>query len=169
MADEKKPEAAPEKTHSVEDLKRMAHDYAVPVSDGTLSEIGKDLTPEKAKAFEEYIKTAAQGLYPTLAPQIKAGIPTAYLLDPYRQVAKQMLGEDHEPNFQTDPASSAALTGGTDPNTGRPAPMSLDQWRGHLQTHPSFNYDASPQAQQTAQGALSGLMSAMNEPAQAGQ
>lgn len=152
-----------ETTPTIEDLKRMAHDYAVPMSEGTMAEIAKDLTPEKAKAFEEYIKTAAQGLYPTLAPQIKAGIPTAYLLDPYRQVAKQVLGDDHEPNFQSDPASMAALSGNVDPATGRPAPMSLDQWRGHLQSHPSFNYGATPQAQQTAQNALSGLMAAMNE------
>ena len=159
MADEK----PTEKTHSVEDLKRMAHDYAVPMSQGTLDEIAGDLTPAKVKAFEEYIKTVAQGLYPTLAPQIKAGIPTAYLLDPYRQVAKQMLGENHEPNFQSDPASMAALTGGSDPATGRPAPMSLDQWKGHLQTHPAFGYDSTPQAQQTAQNALSEMMAAMNE------
>lgn len=166
MADEKKTEKAPEKTPTLEDLKRMAHDYAVPMSDGTMSEIAKDLTPEKAKAFEEYIKTAAQGLYPTLAPQIKAGIPTAYLLDPYRQVAKQMLGDQHEPDFVGDPASAAALSGNVDPATGRPAPMSLDQWKGHLQSHPSFGYDSSPQAVQTAQNALDGFMGAMNEGAQ---
>lgn len=145
MAEETSTEKAPT---TVEDLKRIAHDYAVPVSDGTLKKIAGegDVDPKKAQAFEDYVKMAAKGLYPTLAKQIDAGIPTAYLLDPYRQVAKQMLGEDHEPDFQADPKATAALTGGTDPATGRPAPMSLDQWKGHIQTHPGFGWDNTPAA-----------------------
>jgi len=164
MADDKKP-TEPAKAPTIADLKSMAHDYAVPMSQGTLEKIAGDgLTPEKAKAFEEYIKTAAQGLYPTLAPQIKAGIPTAYLLDPYRQVAKQMLGEDQEPDFMTDPKASAALTGGMDPATGRPAPMSLDQWKGHIKTHPGFGYDQTPQAHEEASNAVQGMLAQMGQP-----
>jgi len=164
MAEDNK-QATPEKMHTVADLKSMAHDYAVPMSDGTLEKIAQDgLTPEKVKAFEEYIKTTAQGLYPTLAPQIKAGIPTAYLIDPYRQVAKQMLGEDHEPDFTTDPKASAALSGGVDPATGRPSPMSLDQWKGHIKTTPGFGYDQTPQAQETAQSAVRGMLAEMGQP-----
>ena len=88
MPDEKPTE---EKLMTLADMKKMAHDYHVPMSDGTLESLSKDMTPEKAKAFEDHIKVTAQGLYPTLAPQIKAGIPTATLLDPYRQLGKQML------------------------------------------------------------------------------
>lgn len=167
MADEKAVE--PQKQMSTADLKQMAHDYAVPMSEGTLAELAKDMTPEKAAAFEQYIKTTAQGLYPTLAPQIKAGIPTAYLLDPYRQVAKQMLGEDHEPDFMTDPKSSAALTGGSDPATGRPAPMSLDQWKSHLMTHPGFGWNKTPAANEMAQSAIQGIMEQMNQTPQGAQ
>lgn len=162
MAEEKK--KTEEKQMTAEDLKRMAHDYAVPMSDGTMAEIAKDLTPEKAKAFELYIKTAAQGLYPTLAPQIKAGIPTAYLLDPYRQIAKQMLGDHFEPNFAADPKSTAALTGAMDPETGRPAPMSLDQWKGHLRSHPGFAYGETPAAHEEAGAVLGGLAQEMGLP-----
>jgi hypothetical protein len=145
MEEQKKTEEKPV------DLKQIAELYHVPMSEQSLAEVGKDMTPEKAKAFEEYIKMQAQGLYPTLAPQIKAGIPTGYLLEPYRQVAKQKLGEAFEPNFQTDPAAIAALSGGTDPASGRPAPMSLDQWKQHLMTEPSFGYDKTPEAVQRAQ------------------
>lgn len=151
------------KAPTVADLKQMAHDYAVPMSEGTLKEIGADLTPEKAKAFEDYIKTAAQGLYPTLAPQIKAGIPTAYLLDPYRQVGKQVLGDNFEPNFQSDPKSRAALSGGRDPSTGRPVPMSLDEWQGHLRSHPGFGFTQTPQAQEIAANALQGMQQEMGQ------
>jgi hypothetical protein len=101
MSDEMKPtEQAPlevesEKTPAdhLETLKDLAHNYHVPMSDETLKAIAdKGVDPKKMQAFEEYLKTAAQGLYPTLAPQIAAGIPTGYLLDPYRQLGKQVLG-----------------------------------------------------------------------------
>jgi hypothetical protein len=166
MADENTPiDPMAMAMQGIDHLKSLAHDYAVPMSHGTLQQIAGDaLAPEKVKAFEEYIKTAAQGLYPTLAPQIKAGIPTAYLLDPYRQVAKQVLGEDHEPDFMGDPKSSAALSGGMDPATGRPAPMSLDQWKGHLMSHPGFGYDQTQQAQETIANALQGMFAQMSQP-----
>jgi len=146
------------------DLRQMADLYHVPVSDETLKGIaGENLTPEKAQAFEEYIKTAAQGLFPTLAPQIKAGIPTAYLLDPYKQVAKQTLGQQYEPDFVGDPAASAALQGNTDPTTGRPAPMTLDQWKGHLRTDPRFGWDSTPQAIGQAHQVIQALHEGFNK------
>ena len=161
MDSDKKTAKPEEKTMSLKDMKQLAHDYAVPMSEGTLSKIAEDMTPDKAKAFEDYIKTAAQGLYPTLATQIKAGIPTAYLLDPYRQVSKQMLGEDFEPDFQGDPKSVAALGGGVDPTTGRPAPMSLDQWRSHIKSHPGFGWDQTPAAADEVSNLMNGLQGAM--------
>jgi hypothetical protein len=164
LAEETKaPEA---KSMTSADMKQLAHDYAVPMSEGTLKQIAEDMTPQKAKAFEEYLKTTAQGLYPTLAPQIEAGIKTAYLLDPYRQVAKQMLGEDHEPNFMTDPKSSAALNGGHDPKTGRPVPMSLDEWKGHIQSHPAFGWDKTPAAHEQVNNVMQQLEQAMSGQAQ---
>jgi len=140
-------ETKPENKMTVQDFARMAELYHVPMSKGTLEQIaGEEITPERAKSFEEYIKTAAMGLYPTLAKQIASGIPTSYLLDPYRQIAKQKLGEDYEPNFQSDPKATAALTGGIDPQTNRPAPMSLEQWKQHLMNEPGFGYQYTPEA-----------------------
>src|ERR1700691_3431469 len=96
------------------DLQQMANDYHVPMTTATIDSIvgdKKEISPEKAQAFEEYVKRQAQGLYPTLAPQIAAGLKTSDLLEPYRQVAKQVMGEDFEPNFQSDPRMQAALQG----------------------------------------------------------
>jgi len=170
MTEDKKPAEKVEPEMTVADLKKMVHDYAIPMSDTTMDDITKGgLTPEKAKAFEDYVKTAAQGLYPTLAPQIKAGIPTAYLLDPYRQIAKQMLGGDHEPNFMSDPKASAALSGGSDPATGRPAPMSLDQWKGHIRSHPGFNWQETPAAHEQASAAIQDIGREMGMPEGMGQ
>jgi len=122
-------------------FEQMAHSYQVPMSKDAIRQIvGDGADQSKSKAFEEYLKTSAQGLYPSLAPQIAAGIPTAYLLDPYRQSAKQILGEAFEPDFLNDPKSTAALVGGRDEKTGRPVPMSLDAWRDHIRSEPGFGW-----------------------------
>jgi hypothetical protein len=128
------------------EMKQMLHDYQVPMSEGTLSSIVGEggVDQAKANAFQEYVKTAAQGLYPTFAPQIKAGIPTAFLLDPYRQVGKQILGEGFEPDFVGNTLHAKAHNGGVDPATGRPAPMSLDAWAKYLKTESSFGWQNTP-------------------------
>jgi hypothetical protein len=169
MADKPLAEETPvaEKPMTMADMKQLAHDYAVPMSEGTLKQISEDMTPAKARAFEDYVKTTAMGLYPTLAPQIQAGIKTAYLLDPYRQVAKQMLGEDAEPNFMSDPKASAALSGGHDPKTGRPVPMSLDEWKGHIRSHPGFGWDKTPAAYEQVDNIVQQLQAAMAGQSQA--
>lgn len=146
------------KVASAADLVQLAQNYQVPMSDGTVKEIaGEGASPEKAAALEQYLKTSAAGLYPTLAAQINAGIPTAHLLDPYRQVGKSVLGEDYEPDFIGNPRDSQALTGGFDPQTKRPAPMSLDQWKSTLMTDLRFRYDLTPHAIAAAQYAVQQL------------
>jgi len=150
------PEAKP---MGMAEMKQMLHDYQVPMSEETLKGIAGEgaVEPAKAKAFEEYVKTAAQGLYPTFAPQIKAGIPTAYLLDPYRQVGKQVLGEEFEPDFMGNTIHAKALNGNMDQATGRPAPMSLDQWKDHLKTEPSFGWSNTQDGIQSRQSVLQAI------------
>lgn len=158
------PTDKPEEQVTPEQLKKMAEEYAVPMSDGTFAKMTENLTPEKAAAFEEYVKNAAMGLYPTFAKQIKAGIPTSALLDPYRQVGKQVLGENFEPDFVGDPKSADALQGATDPETGRPAPMSLNQWKTHLMKHPGFGWDKTPQAHEKVAQIREALQQGFNSP-----
>jgi len=149
----------------MEAMKQMLHDYQVPMSEETLKGIAGEgpVEPSKASAFENYVKTAAQGLYPTFAPQIKAGIPTAYLLDPYRQVAKQVLGEQFEPDFMGNSQHAKALSGNIDPATGRPAPMSLDQWRSHLKSEPSFGWANTPDGIDAHRSVLRVIHQAFNQ------
>jgi len=134
------------------DMKKMVEDHQIPMSESSLAEMSKDMTPEKGKAFEEYVRNTAMGLYPTMATQIKAGIPVKHLIEPYRQVAKQMLGDQAELDFAGDPKASAALTGGFDPATQRPAPMSLNQWKAHIQSHPGFNWEQTPNGRDWSAG-----------------
>lgn len=148
-------------------LKEMAARYMVPMSEGTIKEIAGEgnVEPSRAKAFEEYLKTTAKGLYPSFASHIDSGIPTANLLDPYRQVGKQMLGENFEPDFVNDPKSAAALRGGSDPKTGAPVPMTLDQWRQHIKQEDSFGWGYTSEAHATVNTMLSTLKSALEAPA----
>jgi hypothetical protein len=147
---------------TVKDLAEMAHMYHVPVSRGTLEDLAEPdgtIEPKKAAAFEQYIITMAQGLFPTFAPQIAAGIPTAHLTEPYRQVAKMTLGDHVEPDFIGDPKWGQAMTGGRDPKTGRPVPMGLDEWKSHMMKNREYGYEFTPQSHQQ----VAKMMDTMNQ------
>jgi hypothetical protein len=150
-----KPEA--EKTYTGKDVQDLFASFMVPMSKEAINNLSADLTPEKFTALEDYAKTTAMGLYPTLAKQIQSGIPVHHLMEPYRQVGKQMLGEQFEPDFVGDPKSSMALSGGSDAETGRPAPMSLDQWRAHLVNERSFGWEFTPAAHEASQKVIDAI------------
>lgn len=162
----------PEKVSSPAQLAKQAKEFAdmhlVPMSEGSMKTVTAGMDETKLQAFQEYIKTTAQGLYPTFAKQIAAGIPTAHLVEPYRQVGKQMLGEDFNPDFIADPKSAMALTGGMDPNTERPAPMSLQQWKQHIINHDDFGYAYTPAAHQTANQIIEALNKGFSQPPSGG-
>lgn len=140
------PTKAPEHKGAEGEIEKIADDYVIPMSDGAIKSWAK-AGPEE---FKKYAEQVAQGMYPNFAAQIAAGIPTRILLDPYIQVAQQVLGPVmSEPNW-SDPKWSAALQGGIDPKTNRPIPMTLDEWRKHLMTHPGHGWDKSPQAHERA-------------------
>ncbi len=128
------------------EIEKVAKDFVIPISDEALKEWAK-AGPEEYKKYAEQI---AEGMYPTFAAQIAQGIPTKILLDPYVEVAKQTLGPMMgEPNW-SDPKWSAALQGGIDPKNGRRIPMTLDEWRAHLMSHPGHGWDKTPQAHEKA-------------------
>jgi len=122
----------------------LAHDYMIPMSEESLTEwvhhmVQEKATPEEAeKTFKPYAQQIAAALYPNFAEQIKKGVPVKTLVTPYSEVAKSMLGNDAQPDFQ-QPQWSAALDGGRDAD-GKPAPMAMQDWKKHIATHPSFGY-----------------------------
>ena len=159
------PAEKPAEPMTLKDLIQMAEDYHVPMTRKAVESIvgdEKEIPPAKAAAFEDYVKRQAQGLFPGMAPQIQAGMKTSDLLEPYRQVGKQVLGDSYEPNFQTNPHDRAALQGAQDA-TGHPTPMSLDQWQAHLKSDPAYNYSSTEKGRaETAdmkQRILAGLQS----------
>ena len=148
-------------TGKVGQIEKIADDYVIPLSDQAMNEWAKSSDP---KAFKAYAEQVACGMYPTFAPQIQAGLVTRVLLDPYIQVAQQVLGPVmNEPNW-SDPKWSAALQGGMDPKTGRPVPMQLDEWRKFLMQHPGHGWDKTPQAMERAQQFAQVLNQGFNTP-----
>lgn len=150
----------PAKAMAVKDVAKLAEEYMVPFSAQAIRSLFKGqqkITPEQAAGFEAYIKLCATGLYPQLAPQINQGLKTAYLLDPYRQAAKMVLGQNFEPNFETDPQVRTVLAGQVDPVTNRARMMTIDEWTQYLKTNPAFGWAQTPQGQQAQQQVLSGI------------
>lgn len=133
-----------------EELQKIINDYVVPMSFEALDQWSSNLGGKDSQPFKDYVVQVASGMYPTLAPQLKMGIPTRALLDPYIQVASEVLGPQmSDPNW-SDPKWAAALQGGLDPKTGHPTPMPLDQWRKFLTQDPSHGWDKTEQAHSIA-------------------
>jgi hypothetical protein len=161
------PLAPPAKPLNAKDVAKTATEYMVPFSAQAIRHLldGKtEVPPEKAAAFEMYLKQAASGLYPQLASQINSGLKTAYLLDPYRQAAKQVLGQQFEPNFQTDAKSRAVFSGQTDPVSQRPRMMTIAEWTQYLKTNPAFGWAQTPQGQAAQQQVLQSIGQGFNQP-----
>lgn len=156
----------------VSSMQTIADDYQIPGSAGALTSqaqqylnAGLDTTQAEAN-FKQAAQAQAAGLYPTFAPQIQAGVTTKTLLDPYAAMAAQVLGygttaegtsgsasaadvSDAEASLGINWASpkwSVALSGGTNPANGGPAPMSLDQWRQTLINNPSYGWQNTDDA-----------------------
>lgn len=179
------PTPEPAKPPTLADAQKLVAQYHVPMHDDVLKNLVGDLAsmPEQnvsretsgasretqagvapphpgMAALENYLKQVSSGLYPGFASSIEAGMKPAYLLEPYRQVAKQVLGPDFEPNFHSDPKMRAALQGARDAQ-GRPTPMSLDDWMTHLKSDPGIGYMATAQGQQEMADAKMRIVKAM--------
>jgi hypothetical protein len=157
----------PAKPLNAKAVAKLAAEYMVPFSGQAIRHLldgQTEVPPEKAAAFEAYLVQAASGLYPQLASQIASGLKTAYLLDPYRQAAKQVLGVNFEPNFQTDSNARAVFTGQTDPVTTRPRMMTIPEWESYLKQNPAFGWSQTPQGQAAQQQVLQAVGQGFNTP-----
>ena len=139
--------------HGLGALEELVQQYHVPYGKEALMGMADDqyrVHPNHLKAFEEHLSNVSQGLFPTLAKQIKAGIKPAHLLEPYRQVAKSVMQDQNlEPDFIADPKWAHALHGGTHPETGAPTPMPLHDWKTKLQSDPQYGYAGTPMGKES--------------------
>ncbi len=116
-------------------------------------------------AATETFQQQAAGLYPTLAPQIKAGNTVQNLVAPYFNVAESYTGVPSS-TMMADQQSggpskwSSFLQGGTDPSTGAPAMQTLDQWKKTLMTDPKYGFQKTQGAQDMAEQMSSAILNA---------
>jgi hypothetical protein len=131
---------------------------------------GGDATGTSAatSSFKQWIQNQAASMFPTLAPQIAQGVSTKTLIDPYASQLAMLLGygnvggsgQPSQANVAdatqslginwSDPKYNRFLTGGVNPETGKSAPMSLDQARQIIITDPQYNWGNTSMAQNLA-------------------
>lgn len=114
--------------------------------------------------MHHYFRETAKGLYPSWRAHIDAGIAPAHMIEPYRQILKQMLG----PNAELDLSNhdhSAIFRGQVDPKTKMHTLMSHDEWRAHVAQTPSFRYAYTRHAHERAQSFLAALHASFGQPA----
>ncbi len=121
-------------------LKQVAADYLIPVSDPTLLKwtqdvLGGDIDLE---SFRAYAQQQAKSLFPGLAAAIDRGVTVAQYTNPYREVAARTLETDPEQiDLMSDPRFSQALFQ-TDPKTGEHRAMNLANWGTYLRGLPEY-------------------------------
>lgn len=142
---------------SLDQLKAMAHEYGVPLSDSTLTKWVDDMVAnnKSAQDFSSYIIKQAQSLYPTIGGQIDADHTTKQYLDPYYQIASQTLDKPVTSFDLMDPRWNKAINT-VDPATGKRGPMALSDWTTYLRKLPE--YKTTTQANDLAAQAANGLL-----------
>lgn len=122
-------------------VRKMAKDYLVPLSDATLADWDRQVAMGTASpdTLKQYIITQAKGLFPTLAQQIDGGLTVQQLAEPYRQTAAQELDISPDSIDFTDQKWMRALsTTGPD---GKPTMMGLSDWQKTLRTDQQYGWD----------------------------
>lgn len=136
----------------VDQIKQLAAQYLVPISDANMQKWGQQLIGGEidAQNLEGYLKAQAKSLFPSLAPAIDSGVTVRQYVSPYAQLAVQngVAAGEQDVNWM-DPKWQKALFQ-VDPKTGVRTAMSLSDWQTTIRTDPAFGYDKTAQAKQTS-------------------
>lgn len=126
---------------TIEDLRKIAADNLVPVSNGTLMAWAQQIAQgaNTPQAFQAYVQQTAVSLYPTLAKQIQSGLTVNQAVDPYRQKAASLLEISPDSIDFSKPQWAKAIQQ-VDPKTGDRTQMPLWQWERTLMQDPSYGY-----------------------------
>lgn len=135
----------------IDQLKAMASQYAVPMSEATIKQWEMQiLTGQVNQAtFESYLREQAKSLFPGLANAIDRGITVAQYVQPYAQIAVQELGINPNEIDWTNPKWNTAIHQ-IDPKSGTPVAMSLSDWTRTLRSDPIYGYGESQRGMEQA-------------------
>lgn len=151
-------------------IQQAALSYQLPITAANISQMVKNglqtasvaypasaVTDVVSKATQAFQLQAA-GLYPTVAPQIEAGMSlggSGGLFTPYFNVAEEYTGVPAS-SMMADQSSGgiskwgAFAQGGKDPKTGAPTLQTLDQWKKTLMTDPQYGFQNTQGAKNMA-------------------
>jgi phosphoribosylformimino-5-aminoimidazole carboxamide ribonucleotide (ProFAR) isomerase len=129
---------------SAAQVKSMANDYAVPLSDQSVMEWGKKLAQGAIdqQGMQGYLIEAAKSMFPALTKALDAGVTVKQYAEPYLQLATQELGVNPASINLTDQKWLTALNQ-VDPKTGQRVAMSLDTWLAKIRTDAAYGYDTT--------------------------
>jgi hypothetical protein len=137
-------------------VRATANKYGVPLSDNAADEWAQKIATGQAfqTDFENWARSQAKSLYPSLAADIDQGLDVKTIVDPYVQVAVSTLGINNQTVDFADPKWNAALN--FDDGKGRRM-MTLFEWGEHLRKDERYGYDQTPGARDKAYRMVSDL------------
>lgn len=139
----------------VANLKGMADEYLVKLSDTTLSQWSQMFLAGTANeaTFKAYLVAQAKSLYPMLSAPLDAGISVRQYAEPYVQDAASLWEVPPDSINLNDPKFLAAF-GKVDGKTGERQVMSRGEWSDYLRAQPEYKRtkQAVGQAAQVAEG-----------------
>jgi hypothetical protein len=126
-------------------VRQTADRFGVPLSQSEADQWSTKIATGQyvQEDFENWVRSQAKGLYPSLAADIDRGMDVDTLSGPYRQVAMNTLGLSPDQINFADPKWNAALN--FDDGKGRRM-MTLFEWGEHLRRDEQYGYDRTPDA-----------------------
>jgi hypothetical protein len=139
---------AQDQSRIVGDLRGLASDYLVPLSEQTIDQWGRQIIAGTARSedFTEYAKGIAKGMFAHYASDIDAGRTVRQIADSFVQTAARDLELTPDQIDLMDPRWRKALE--LDPATGQP--MQLSTWQRTIRSDSSYGWDRTDNARKEA-------------------
>jgi hypothetical protein len=130
------PSAGVSVTPTASDLRKIAKDFGVTVSDNVLNQYVADISTNRATPdqFTEYVRQSAQTLYPSLSERLKTA-NFEQIVAPYKNLYSQVLEVPEENVDLTSPAMSPLFSG---PDPEKPRMMTSTEWVAYLRKKPEW-------------------------------
>jgi hypothetical protein len=132
----------------VGDLRGLASDYLVPLSEQTIDQWGRQIIAGTARTedFTNYAKNVAKGMFAHYADDLDAGRTVRQLADPFVQMAAKDLELNPDQIDLMDPKWRKALE--LDPKTGMP--MQPSSWQRLIRSDSAYGWDYTNNARTEA-------------------
>lgn len=131
-------------------LKATANAYGLKLSDDMLNRWTSAIATgqETKERFQQYAVNTAKNLFPAISAQLDTGLTFQDIVDPFRNVAAQILEINPESIDFIDPKFARAISNVD--QSGQQRMMSFSEWGDYLRTERSFGYEYTSDAQQRA-------------------